>query len=192
MIILNKLINKIIRIYIQRKYHMEGVVSLAELNLSPNDAHEHATTTDYFDLIKILLKLRVDGKTIVDLGCGTGSALAVFSFFSFKKIYGVELSEKLAEIARRNFSRCKKMEIIHSDARFFERHVDFVFMFNPFPKQVVFECIDNINKKSRGAIFIYRNPKFIEEIKNKFPNFVEIFNINTINSRYTVFYFIEG
>jgi tRNA1(Val) A37 N6-methylase TrmN6 len=136
MMLFDKLINKILRVYIGNKYRMEGVVSLAELNLSPNDAHEHATTTDYFDLIKILLKLRVNGKIIVDSGCGTGSALAVFRFFGFKKIYGVELSKRLAEIARKNFSRCAKMEIIHSDARYFETPVDFVFMFNPFPLNV--------------------------------------------------------
>ena len=60
-------------------------MSLAELNLSPNDAHEHATTTYYFDLIKIIFKPRVKEKTIVDLGCGTGSALAVFRFFDLGK-----------------------------------------------------------------------------------------------------------
>ncbi len=79
------------------------------------------------------------------------------------------------------------MEIIHSDARYFEISVDFVFIFNPLPFNVVIECIDNIKRRNRNTIYIYRSPKFIEEIKNELPNFIEIFNINTINSRYIVF-----
>jgi SAM-dependent methyltransferase len=167
---------------------MEGIVTLEELNLSPEDAHEHATTSDYFDLIKLLAKLNVRSKTIVDLGCGTGSAIAIFRLFGFLKVYGVELSDRLAMIATTNFSSSDRIEIIHSDARRFNKSVDFVYMFNPFPLKVLIECLQNLKTVNGNITIIYRNPIFIDEIKKQFLEFyVEKFRVVTANSNYVVF-----
>jgi SAM-dependent methyltransferase len=55
-------------------------------------------------VLRLALKdlLPLDTYTFIDLGCGKGRALLVASEFPFRAIIGVELSSRLAEIARRN------------------------------------------------------------------------------------------
>ena len=47
----------------------------------------------------------VDEYTFIDLGCGKGRVLAVASEFPFRRVIGVELSAKLAAVARKNADR---------------------------------------------------------------------------------------
>ena len=51
------------------------------------------------------LDLRYEEFTFIDIGCGKGRTLLLASEFRFKRVIGVELSEELAAVARRNAQR---------------------------------------------------------------------------------------
>lgn len=60
--------------------------------------------------------------TFIDLGCGKGRVVLVASEYPFRRVVGVELSDMLVQVARRNvatyaaMSRCKQVEIACMDA----------------------------------------------------------------------------
>ncbi len=82
----DRLINEILRVYIGNKHHMEGVVSLEELNLPPYDEREHPTTIDYFDLMKIIIKLRVNEKLLLIWVAGWALRLLSLGFLDSRKL----------------------------------------------------------------------------------------------------------
>lgn len=102
----------------------------------------------------------------LDYGCGKGAVLALASRYSFSRVIGVELSEKLVDIAETNLNnlRLKNVEIICQDAREY-RHIDsvtFFYFFNPFPESV-FEVVmgnikDSYMRYKRKITIIYYNP----------------------------------
>ncbi len=51
----------------------------------------------------------VQGKTVIDLGCGYGEKCKAFSDMGAKKVVGVDISQKMLEIARNN-NRSSKIE----------------------------------------------------------------------------------
>lgn len=67
-IINNYFVSKVVRFGI----HIDGNISLKNLNLSSKYSNEHAPTNDYLELLYLLLKLGCRKKIIVDLGCGSG------------------------------------------------------------------------------------------------------------------------
>lgn len=91
--------------------------------------------------------------TFVDFGSGKGRSVLVASGFPFRKVVGVEYSEHLNEIARRNLLRypneCKKcmdIEIVCADAAGFPIPDGplVLFFYNPFGKPVMSEVIRNV------------------------------------------------
>ena len=51
------------------------------------------------------LRPRDEGDVFVDFGCGKGRVLFLAARYRFARIIGVELSERMAEQARRNLAR---------------------------------------------------------------------------------------
>ncbi len=187
--IIDKVANKVLRIYINRRYDIAGVISCSDLGIDKSEAHEHAATNDYFNLVKIILMLKgsVKGKTIVDLGCGSGSAICVFRWFGFKMIYGVDLSSLLVEKGKKNFSNDPRIKIDCCDARVFKERVDLVYMFNPFPSHVLIDSLKNLKRINPEITVIYRNPIFLSDVEGGFENFRLICTKKTANSIYAVF-----
>lgn len=186
--LISRVANKLIRTLINKKYDLGGGYSIKELGLSSEEAHEYAPTTDYFELFKLIFCLKSRDKTIVDLGCGTGSAIAVFRLFPFKKIYGVELSKYLAKKCEINFLRSKRISIINENAITFDLPVSYVYMFNPFPSEIVISCLKKLSSHNHNLIVIYRNPVFLAEIIKTFPNtYSNILFKKTFNSTYAIF-----
>src|SRR5579883_1856526 len=50
----------------------------------------------------------LEGFTFIDLGCGKGRALIVATEFPFRAICGIEYSDELAAVARRNAARIER------------------------------------------------------------------------------------
>ena len=153
-----------------------------ELGFSDDIAKAYAPTPED-DLNMILEQLDIQPTdAILDYGSGKGLAMVNMAQFDFSFIAGVELSEPLVKICRKNFSKLgiKNTEIFSCDAREFKELDRFThfYLFNPFPPAVLEVVLQNIQesyqKKPRKITFIYycarhrdmvNNHPFFEEIK---------------------------
>lgn len=172
-------VNSIIKIIVTFGCQIDGVLPPSAIGLSANDAHGHAPTNDFIELFWILSKLNPAGKTIVDLGCGSGAAICLFRMFPFKYIFGVELSHTLAKTALNNFKNSKRVTILETDARQFNQNVDIVYMFNPFPKQILLDALKNIMITNQRVIVVYRRPDFADALKDvPGTTYTELFSFN--------------
>jgi predicted RNA methylase len=115
--------------------------------------------------------LPLDTCTFIDLGCGKGRALLVASEFSFRAILGVELSSRLAEIARRNaeivatqFPTRTPVKVVVGDASTFPLPAGdlVIFLYNPFGAQLIANVVAGIEAAlaaaDRNIYIIYYNP----------------------------------
>lgn len=118
-------------------------------------------------LINVLNDLKITPKdSIIDIGCGKGSAICKMLKFPFSKIDGIELSEHIASIAVENFKRLhtKRVKIITCDASLFNDYDSYnmIYLYNPFPGCVMMSVIDalicSVNRLERELIIIYNNP----------------------------------
>jgi SAM-dependent methyltransferase len=84
---------------------------------------------------------RVEAYTFVDIGAGKGRGLLLAAELPFRKVIGVELSEELARIARKNITLWKglarprtNIRVMHEDAAEFQwpRTPLLVYLNNPF------------------------------------------------------------
>lgn len=111
---------------------------------------------------------------MVDIGCGKGGAMRVMLRFPFSRVNGVEISERLAAIARKNFQilrilpeRCRVIAMDASQFQDFDPY-NYVYFFNPFTGAVMIKVMANllasIERKPRKVTIIYNNPTCHDEI----------------------------
>ena len=124
---------------------------------------------DYWCIRKIARILRAcdEANTVFyDLGSGKGRILCVMAQNPFKKVVGVELFEKLCEIAKQNAicmrGRKAPIEIICGDAALTDLSEGTVyFMFHPFGPDTLRDVIVNIKnsllRNPRRIIIVYYN-----------------------------------
>lgn len=107
----------------------------------------------------------------VDLGCGKGRCLLVATEFPFRGIVGVELSDSMAELARRNaeifarnFPERTRVQVDVADActyRWPEGNL-VIYLYNPFGEEVLAKVIASIERAvaegSREIYVIYFYP----------------------------------
>lgn len=110
----------------------------------------------------------------VDLGSGKGRALLLASAFPFKKVVGVEISERLHDIAAANIARydgpqaCRDVTSICGDAGGCELPSDplVLFLFNPFEPNVLHAVLANLRQSliqnPRPVLMLYSSPKHRE------------------------------
>jgi SAM-dependent methyltransferase len=148
-----------------------GIVELDELDL---DSHEREgyEGSGWIDLRRMLRPGEVGpGDVFVDIGSGKGRVVMLAARYPFKRVIGVELSERLNAIARRNLAatrrgrRCGAVELVTADALEYELPSDatVVYMYNPFRgatfDAVVAKLIDSVDRNPRSLRLIYLNPK---------------------------------
>ena len=111
--------------------------------------------------------------SIIDMGCGKGSAMRTMLRFPFSKIDGVELSTYIADIAIQNFKQMKenRCSVYTCDAGQFKEYdaYNYVYFFNPFPAVVMAEVVENIVQSvrhlDRELIIIYMSPTCTDVIE---------------------------
>lgn len=145
-----------------------------ELGFSP----EHRVRYEPANWLTLWRLLRRDDvgpqDVFVDFGCGMGRILYQAAVrYPFRRVEGVELSERLAAVARDNVERtrpklvCKDIRVVASDALAYDipDDVSVAFFFNPFKgpifESVVERLVASVERHPRRLRVIYQNP--IEE-----------------------------
>lgn len=125
------------------------------------------------DLVRVLKTFNVSSQDrILDLGSGKGGALFAMSRFPFAEILGIELSERMVDVARQNAVRlgARNVHSICADASTFTDldRFNYVYMFNPFPANVISKVMYNlatsIRHQPRKITLIYKYPGCPDEL----------------------------
>jgi SAM-dependent methyltransferase len=143
-----------------------GVVRLESLTVhGPHRdlAHKYqATEPEVFRRMVTSLPIRCEDFVFVDIGSGKGRVLLMASDLPFKRIVGVEFSEALHKIARRNIEsysspsqRCAAVETICMDAAEYDPPDDplVLYFYNPFLEPVMYAVM------TRVAASLRRTPR---------------------------------
>jgi hypothetical protein len=107
----------------------------------------------------------------VDFGSGKGRVvLQAAMHYPFRKVYGVELSEQLHDVAQANLEqirsrlRCPDVQLIRSDVLDFQipDDVTVAFLFNPFRGEVfqtvIGRLLESVDRHPRPLRIVYGNP----------------------------------
>jgi SAM-dependent methyltransferase len=108
----------------------------------------------------------------IDIGCGKGRVLVVAAEYPFQAIIGIELSDFLCDLARRNIAKLPKsvaaerIRIVNGDAStpvLADAPCVVVFLYNPFHRPLVTKLVQHLEqeiakKQDRVVWVVYYNP----------------------------------
>ncbi len=141
-----------------------SVNSIEDLGLNKDLVSKCSPSGNHY-LHKTLLKLNISkNDSILDVGCGKGSAIRVFLKFNFNKVGGVDLSEFLINTAKNNFIKLKitKPQFYCSNILEFKNfdEYNYFYLYNPFPEEVFKSFLEKLNSqvKDKVVYIIYNNP----------------------------------
>ena len=149
-----------------RDLDFDTVVQPEEVGLDPSLAFRSSPSGNRW-LRNLLRDLTITNKdSIIDIGCGKGSALRVMLELPFSRVDGIELSPHICDIATKNFRilKAKNCEVIVCDAALWANFdaYNIIYFYNPFPCQIMSKVIRNlcgsINRMDRDVTIIYGNP----------------------------------
>jgi SAM-dependent methyltransferase len=110
------------------------------------------------------------GDVFADLGSGLGRALLVAAEFPFDRVIGVELSEQMNEVARRNIERngrrfrARSVEVVTADALDYEIPDDLTvaYLYCPFYGEIFARVLEKIlasvDRRPRPLRLVYNYP----------------------------------
>jgi precorrin-6B methylase 2 len=151
-----------------------SVVNAEEAGLDPNLSYDSCPSSSRF-LKEVFSDFNFSpNSSIIDIGCGKGSAMRTMLKYPFVKVDGIEFSRHLATITIRNFKRlhASRTQVFIGDATKFDGYdaYDFVYFFNPFSAVVMAEVMESLirslQRSDRELIIIYLNPTCDEVIVN--------------------------
>lgn len=169
-----------------RKYGIE--TSKVESEYMNEVESEYASACEFYEptrwrhFKKIMEAVPIDHRDFIfiDAGCGKGRVLMFASFFNFKRIIGVEFSEQLVTIARRNMVKFAEktgmksaFDIQCTDIALFDLPDGnlVIYLYNPFHGELMKLFIEKIRQfVERGDFQVYiayRNPVCAEMFEEK-------------------------
>ena len=168
---LNELSYRISNQYYENKYgvNTSGMIKMADLGYNDPDFIDYGPI-GYKDILAIikLIPLDLNNAVFVDYGSGMGRAIVAAATFPFKRVIGIEISDKLIEISSKNIrvmkhKRAKIVECLNLDATKYrlDEDINLIYFFNPFKGAVLEKVINNIfisyNISPRIIYIIYFN-----------------------------------
>ena len=161
-----KLVRRLV-IFVEKKLlkiDFSSVNTIEELGLDEKNVSKCSPSGNRY-LKKAFSNFKITNKdSILDIGCGKGSAIRVLVKFDFNKVDGIELSEYLAKKAINNFKvlNNSKPIIYHKNVLEFKdfNNYNYFYLYNPFPGSIFIEFLKILNKQISGKIiyFVYNNP----------------------------------
>jgi SAM-dependent methyltransferase len=139
---------------------------------NPHLVHPFGTSGGEY-LINVLRDLRISrNDCILDIGCGSGTAMRAFLKFPFTMIHGIEIDRNLALKATANFRKlwASRVRVFCGDAVSFGSYANYniFYLYNPFPGIILSQVLKQINissKTDREVVIIYTNPKSHSEVE---------------------------
>lgn len=148
----------------------EGTVDLATLGCEGADRVFYMPS-GWTTLPRILRRGDVGPDDVfVDLGSGMGRVVYQAARYPFRRVVGVEVSERLQEAARANIDRNRarlragRVDLVTADAAAWpvDDDVTVAYLFNPFTgavfARVVANLLESLDRRPRRLRIVYRNP----------------------------------
>lgn len=118
---------------------------------------------------------RSPGQTFVDVGSGKGKMLYYAARYGFGKYIGIEISDRLVEIARQNFRRLNltfDCQLLNRDVRSLTAGelsgADILYLYNPFSAAILDDFLERLrasmNLRRRTIYLIYCNARYPENV----------------------------
>ncbi len=147
-------------------------------NSSSSYVHPYQCATES-SIAESIRALSIDYEkfSFLDLGCGKGKPILVASRFPFRRLIGVDISERCLDIARENVRRCSsfcepsRVTLLQEDAEklVFPAEPLVIYLFNPFPENVMQVVVKNleasVRESPREVAIIYLFPFFEKSLE---------------------------
>jgi SAM-dependent methyltransferase len=153
----------------ERSEETNEVVRLDELGLAQKGYHDYEPS-GWRSLNRALQGLDIGPSDVfLDIGCGKGRVVAQAARRPFARVLGVELSEELAEQARRlaeserHRQRCGSVEIVNADVTTWQMpdHVTIAYIYNALSGAPLGAALDRIaesvSRAPRRLLLLYVN-----------------------------------
>jgi len=178
---LQELRDRVTNHYYERRIGVEttGTVKVKDLGFANAEFRQY-DPLGYREIYSALEKIPLDKSqtTFLDYGSGKGRAVIVAATLPFRRIIGIEISDRMLAIAKKNLAtmrhkRCQCVELVLMDATQYvvPRDVNLIYFFNPFVGQILQMVVGNIYdsyKQSPREIYIifFHNHHFENTLKN--------------------------
>jgi SAM-dependent methyltransferase len=133
-----------------------GLVDRSQLGFEPDtgNPYQPSNWVNLIGFVRMLRALHIGGgDTFLELGCGKGQVLFVAAHFPFGRVVGLDLSEDMIAVARRNMDptkhrfRCQDVDLVVGDAAELRiaDDVNVCYLYNAFPRPVLERVLDNLD-----------------------------------------------
>lgn len=143
-----------------------GALDIAANNLAHCNRYE-AVVPEMFQRIMRDLPIRYEDFTFIDIGSGKGRAVLLASMCPFARVIGVEISERLTEIARNNIAKfpasvCRNVTALAmSGTDYIPPAAPLVlYLNNPFDESIMSPFVEHVERALAGypVWVVYQRP----------------------------------